>query len=601
MVSAERSRRELANFEVQEKTRKRSGSTASKKNSKKASAASRTAAGGNSRKNGSSGTQRRNSASNQYMKSQTNTKKRKTAANRGGIEENPIARRNSRVAYMQEAPRRARRDGYYAYEGRDAYDEYDRYDRPPRRGGNGGEKRRRRRKKSSFNGMTALLLVLILLLCGFGYWRSQVYEDIRYMKQAVSRQTFYEGTTVDGVDVSRMTLQEALDYFDTQVEPAHREAAVTLNDGTQITAAQLGYSSDYAQVLADAWSAGRSGSLVERYKNIEHYAQEPRALQVNRTPYDDTLVRAFVAQAAQQVDTPARDASLKDFNVETYAFEFESEQVGRSLDQEALAGSIERVLLAGGGSVEMPIKTIAPAVTLENVSSQYGMISQAVTNASSSSSNRLSNIKLALQAINGFWLDPGESFSFNEVVGQRTSARGYKSATAYSGGKVTEEVGGGICQVSTTLFNAAVKADLQIDERHPHSLTVSYVDLGKDAAVDWGNKDLRFTNVSDDRIYICCQLTDDKRIRFGVFGKLLENGMSITLEGVKTGTVDYKTEYQMSFELFSGQTRVLQQGKKGYKATAYKVWWDAEGNEIKREELCKSNYQSTPEIIEYGP
>ena len=166
---------------------------------------------------------------------------------------------------------------------------------------------------------------------------------------------------------------------------------------------------------------------------------------------------------------------------------------------------------------------------------------------------------------------------------------------------MTEEVGGGICQVSTTLFNAVVKADLKVDERHSHSLTVSYVDLGKDAAVDWGNKDLRFTNTSSDRVYICCYLTEDKRVRVGVFGKLLEDGVSITLEGVKTGTIDYNTEYQMNFTLFTGQTRVTQNGKKGYTATTYKIWWDANGNELRRSELCKSTYQATPEIIEYGP
>ena len=173
---------------------------------------------------------------------------------------------------------------------------------------------------------------------------------------------------------------------------------------------------------------------------------------------------------------------------------------------------------------------LAPEVTLEDVSSRYGMIASAVTDASSSSSNRIENIRLAMSIIDGTRLAPGEQFSFNDRVGERTKARGFKVATAYSGGTVTEEVGGGICQVSTTLFNAVVKADLRVDERHPHSLTVSYVDLGKDAAVDWENKDLKFTNTSEDYVFICCQVTDDKRLRIGVFGRLLPNGETITVE-----------------------------------------------------------------------
>lgn len=588
MGSADSRKRELANFEVAAKPRKKSGSASSKQTSRKTGEASRAT---NSKKTASAGTGSRSQTSNGRMKNQSNARRKVS------IDENPLAHRNSQVIFADEPSRRARRSDYAHY---DAYERYDSYDRPLRRPSN-GKKRRRKKKKGGFSGVSALLLVIILCLCGFGYWRVEEYRELSRMKEVVSRQTFYEGTTVDGIDLSQMTLQQALDYFDTQVEPAYREAAVVLDDGTRITAGQLGYSSNYADVLTGAWSAGRTGSLVERYERIQQTMRTSSSHQVSRVPYDDQLVRQYAAQVAQQVDTPARNASLKAFNVETYAFEFEPEQVGYTLNQESLVASIENALSNGGGSINMVIATVEPEVTKENVSAQYGMITSAVTNASSSSSNRLSNIKQALKAINGIWLDPGESFSFNEVVGQRTTERGYKTATAYSGGKVTEEVGGGICQVSTTLFNAAVKANLKVNERHPHSLTVSYVDLGKDAAVDWGNKDLKFTNNTDDRIYICGYLTDDKRVRFGIFGKLLPEGMSITVEGVKTGTVDYKTEYQMSFLLPSGQTKVLQQGKKGYKATAYKIWWDANGNELKREELCKSTYQATPEIIEYGP
>jgi len=403
------------------------------------------------------------------------------------------------------------------------------------------------------------------------------------------------------VDVSAMTLQQALEYWDTQVEPAYRETAAVLNDGTRITASQMGYTSNYRDVLSGAWSAGRTGSLVERYKRMQMHIAQPTAHQVNRSFCDEDLVLQYVQNVAQQINREPVDARVKAFDVNTYMFEFEPDQPGYKLNQGALASDIVNALNFGGGNVQMQVETIAPALTQENVSAQYGMISYAITNASSSSSNRMSNIKLALSSIHGTWLDPGESFSFNEVVGKRTAERGYKKATAYSGGKVTEELGGGICQVSTTLFNAAVKADMKIDKRSSHSLTVSYVDIGKDAAVDWGNKDLCFTNVSDDRVYICGYVNEEKRVCIGVFGKLLENGMTITVESEKTGTREYETEYQMSFELAPGQTRVLQKGKDGYTAMAYKVWWDANDNELRRTELCKSNYQSTPEIIEYGP
>ncbi len=580
MGNTESRRRELANIEVGAKPEKKSGSASSKQASRKASAASNA-------KKSASGTKNRNSASKQGMKTQNTPKKKKPS-----VEENPIAHRTSHAYQNAPAPSMRRSETY----------DYDPYDMPaPRRPAPPRKRKRKKKKKAAFSFVSFLLLLMIVGFGGLCAWRVQEYEAFSEMKAAVSSQTFYRGTTVEGIDVSNMTLQQAVEYWDAQIEPAYRETAVVLNDGTRITAGQMGYASNYREALSGAWSAGRSGSLVERYKRMQLRISQPTAYSVERSFYDEALVLEYVQHIAAQVDRDPVDAKVKSFDINTYAFEFEADQTGYRLNQQALAGDIAAALGSGGGSVQLQVEAIAPAVTQENVAAQYGMISYAVTNASSSSSNRMSNIKLALESINGTWLDPGESFSFNETVGKRTAERGYKSATAYSGGKVTEELGGGICQVSTTLFNAAVKADLKIDRRSSHSLTVSYVDIGKDAAVDWDNKDLCFTNISEDRVYICGYVNEEKRVCIGIFGKLLPDGMTITVESEKTGTRKYETEYQMSFELAPGQTRVLQKGKDGSTAVAYKVWHDADGNEIRRSELCKSSYQSTPEIIEYGP
>ena len=173
-------------------------------------------------------------------------------------------------------------------------------------------------------------------------------------------------------------------------------------------------------------------------------------------------------------------------------------------------------------------------------------------------------------------------------------------AGAYSSGEVTQQVGGDICQVSTTLFNAVVKSDLEIVERHNHSLPVGYVDKGKDATVNWGSQDFRFRNNTGDNVYIICGLTDDKRVRFGIFGKMLPDGQTITVEAVTTRTLDYKTEYQSTPLLAPGQTNVLQTGHIGYDAEAYKLRWDGQGNLISKELLCKSRYPARNQIIQYG-
>lgn len=468
------------------------------------------------------------------------------------------------------------------------------------RGGKGGGKQPPKRRSTLMGGVDLALVLGIVLLAAFLLRQQAAYADFLKMRDVVDQQTFYEGTTIEGVDVSNMTLSVAMEYWRDRVEARNESRTVTFDNGATVTAAELGYTSDYESVLSAAWSAGRNGSLEERYNMASQRVANPVAYRITRRDYSEAQLDAFVEQVAGQVDRPVKEASIASFDAQTYEFRFNEAQPGQSLDRASLKASVAQAIEAGGGSVVLPVTFIQPEFSTEEVASQYGLIDYAVTNASSSSKARLNNIKLAMSIINGTCVRPGETFSFNETVGQRTVERGFRKATAYSGGDVTEQVGGGICQVSTTLFNAAVKADMEIVERHNHSLTVGYVDKGKDATVNWGNQDFKFRNTSSDNIYICCYLTSDKRVRFGIFGRLLPNGEKITLESNITEVIKAETEYQPSSFLGPGETYVLQEGKNGYKAEAYKVRWDASGNEISRELLCKSVYKVKNQIIQYG-
>ena len=457
-----------------------------------------------------------------------------------------------------------------------------------------------KRPFAAFGAVDICLIAVIALLIALGIRQQSAYAEFLRMREVVDQQTFYNGTTVEGVDVSNMTLSAAMEYWRDRVEARNEDRTVTFNDGTAVTARELGYESDYASVLSAAWSAGRSGSLEERYLMASNRVENPVAYNVTRRDYSEAILDQYVQGIADQVNRPAVEATIASFNTETYQFEFNPSQSGAALDADALKTSIAQSIRSGGGSVDLPIMVLQPQVSTEEVASQYGLIDYAITNASSSSRARINNIVTAMGFINGTCVKPGEIFSFNETVGQRTTARGFKKATAYSSGEVTEQIGGGICQVSTTLFNAAVKADMEIVERHNHSLTVHYVDKGKDATVNWGDQDFRFKNTSSDNVYICCYLTKDKRVRFGIFGRLLPNGEKITVEAVTTEVVKAETEYQQSAFLAPGETYVLQEGRNGYKAEAYKVRWDALGNQISRELLCKSVYKKKNEIIQYG-
>ena len=149
-------------------------------------------------------------------------------------------------------------------------------------------------------------------------------------------------------------------------------------------------------------------------------------------------------------------------------------------------------------------------------------------------------------------------------------------------------------------FMAVVAAALALTMGLSSALACSPMGAGKDATVDWGHQDLKFTNTSPDDIFICCYLTEDKRVRFGIFGRMLPDGEKITLEAKTTEVIKYDTEYQPTAQLAAGATQVVQPGRNGYKAEAYKVRWDAQGNQLSRELLCSSFYKKKNEIVAYG-
>lgn len=463
--------------------------------------------------------------------------------------------------------------------------------------------KRRRRKRRRMGLDVAYVAVMSAILVGFGVfgWNQvQQYRRFQDMRAVVDNQCFYEGTVVDGVDVSGMTLKQAEDYFANSVEPMYANRSVSLTTGEMYPATQLGYTSNYEQVLRAAWSSGRTGTLEQRYAAIVSGAHRAENYTVSRTFYTEQAVRDVVSDLAARVAQEASEPRVTGFDVSTMEFTFEEGQPGHDLDEEKLVSDIMYVMNAGGGSVEALITAVQPSVHIDDIRSQYGQISFISTSASTSKENRITNLKLACQAINGYRLDPGKEFSFNAVVGQRTTEKGYQVAGVYSSGAAAQGVGGGICQVASTLFNAAVMADMEITQRKPHSLPVHYLDKGKDAAIDWPNVDLKFVNNGSTPVYIVARVTSDKQVECAVYGKYLPNGQTITLESKTTSTIDYDTVQKLDTSLPKGTTQT-KEGHKGYKATTWKVVWDAQGNEISREVLCNSTYPKADTVIYSNP
>lgn len=220
------------------------------------------------------------------------------------------------------------------------------------------------------------------------------------------------------------------------------------------------------------------------------------------------------------------------------------------------------------------------------------------TNYASSSADRSSNISLATKSIDAMVLMPGEVFSFNNALGERTTARGYKSAGAYVAGETVQQVGGGICQVSSTLYNTVLLSNLEIVERRSHQMTVSYVPMGRDATVNWGTTDFRFKNNTAYPIKIVGTI-EGKSVTLSIVGtETVENKrVEIVTSVVSTLASPIETVEDPSKEV--GYSKTTQNGAQGYIVDAARVVYSGE-TQISREELVRSRYNPKKTIVTIG-
>ena len=212
--------------------------------------------------------------------------------------------------------------------------------------------------------------------------------------------------------------------------------------------------------------------------------------------------------------------------------------------------------------------------------------------------DRSNNLNLAAKKIDGIVLSPGEEFSYNKVVGERTIDAGYKESKIYSNGKVVDGLGGGICQISSTLYNAVVFANLKVTERHNHQFITSYVDTGRDATVAYGSKDLKFIN---NRSYpVKINITVSSGIaKVEIYGIKEDDDYNIYFDIETVSTIEYTTKYKEDTSLQKGQEEVEQLGVNGYVVKVYKVM-KKNGIEVLKELISQDTYSALNKIVHKG-
>ena len=362
--------------------------------------------------------------------------------------------------------------------------------------------------------------------------------------------------------------------------------------------ASITITSNLTSVMDEAYNYNRtSGQIVEpdavvaRYEDMIQLAKTTKSYTTEYTA-DATCIEAAVHSILDPLAIAPVDAKAISFDKESLQFVFSDSSAGRTLDITAAIADVKAAFDAKEytKTISVAVTAVEPTVTPDDLAANLDLVSTTTTKTTDKA-NRNTNINLVCKTIDGLVLQPGETFNYNEYVGKRTAEKGYMEAGAIINGASGLELGGGICQVSGTLFHSVMKADLQVDERYPHTWPSTYVDIGTDATVTWDGQNFRFTN---NTAYPCAihAYYDDREVTIQIFGCPLEDGMTIKVEGVILSTTPpAPTEYIADPLSPIGTNTEDPSPHNKIQAECYKVYYK-DDIEINRELVSSSSYRA---------
>lgn len=405
--------------------------------------------------------------------------------------------------------------------------------------------------------------------------------------------TYVENVYINGLSFAGSSKEDGAAAAQTLEENwlNERFSFLYLDQSWTFTRASVDANLEYETQLELAWNLGHIGSISQRKQVIDALAKNPVYLEAEVT-YDEAKLDAFIDEICTAIDVDAVDAVVVT-DVDQPVVISES-QTGLRVNREQLREQLVTLIETGESDTAIPVETLFPTVSSDELS--YQVISEVQTDTTFRNSASTHNVRLALSAFNGMIVQPGETCDFNEIVGPRTKERGFKKATEYAGDTSTEGYGGGVCQASTTLYQALVKAGVTVLERNQHTMTVSYAEPSTDAAVSYGNKNLIFRNDTGYPIYIYTSVTDEwatvtiyghqPEYRYELESVMIESGIKSTrklaIEDTK-GTHVYYTD---------DPPVICSVGKDGCTSEGWVVAYDWEtGEEVSRTKVDRDTYQ----------
>lgn len=441
----------------------------------------------------------------------------------------------------------------------------------------------------------AVLLTVLLVLLGVGTDNTALAKS--------HDETILDGIYIGNIELSGMTKDEAVKAVNMFVDEL-RQKVVTFGAVDEhyvaVTAGDLGVEWVNQEVIEEAAKLGKSGNIVQRYKAIQDLKHGNKIYDLELT-FDKEAIKAIMEEQCAEYDIPAQNASLKR---ENGVFSVTEGIIGQSVNVSKSLDDTYTYLTQNwdyqNASIDLIIDITQPKGNSDELSKVKDVLGTFTTSFTTSGTARSKNIENACNLINGTTIYPGEEFSTLSLITPFTEANGYYPAGSYLNGMVVESLGGGICQVSTTLYNAILLSELEVTERSNHSMIISYVEPSMDAAIaESSGKDFKFVNNSEYPVYIDGYI-QNKKITFSIYG-------------VETRSKDHKVRYESETlsTTYPDADKIIpsssygvgyvdvQSAHIGYTAQLWKVVEEG-GTEISREVINKSTYKVSPRTATVG-
>lgn len=452
--------------------------------------------------------------------------------------------------------------------------------------------RQRRRRMKVLIGLIFVCLVLVL---GVSY--ALLHHYVSKFPTDKIAENIYIGTT----EVSGLTGSEAKAKLDEQTDIDKTVTISVMVEGQNADAVLEEYGlrhSDTDKLVDKAMNYGKKGSLWSRFRKLRRLSKEKMVIE-EAFELNQEAAAALLKERAVPLATHAQDAAITRSGS---GFEITAEQEGQTVDIEATLSGLQKYLNDSWNhksfSIDAVVKKEMPSVTAKDLESIQDELGSFSTDAGGG--ERWQNLKTGVEKLNGTVLMPGEEVSVHDVTAPYDAEHGYVAAGSYENGQVVDTYGGGICQVSSTLYNAVLYSELEVVKRYPHSMLVSYVKPSMDAAIAGDVKDFVFKNNYDTPIYIFGEIDSANQLRFAIYGKdTREAGRSVEYEVETLSSEEPGTTYKTDSDAKLGSMNTTGSPHTGKVVQLWKIVYQ-DGNEVSRDVINNSTYNKSDRIIKVG-